>query len=266
MLRHASYLALAAALAACNNTDRSPIEAPAVAAAVARPDLPSGDSVIPKSHTFPAGRGAEIRRLFSSGAMTYPISVVSAAGTNTQFVQPHPVFVGGDRFVADVPPAFHVELDQLIAEMAKLPPAVSSTYEIPYWVIEADAASATDVPADLTELAPTLDAIIGLGKRRFKSIDRVAARTLDGERSHLTGRVIHLEATMAVDPEGLRLQIISMSLHGTWADAPGEGPSLETTLQLKPDAPIVLGDSTLASESSGVANLLLYVVRARRVD
>jgi hypothetical protein len=262
----------AAALAGgCNNTDHSPIEGalvPVVAPAppLTRTDPAIGGMIIPKSHTIPPGHSADIRKLFSSGVMSYPISVTSSAGQQTQFVQPKPVFVGPDRFIADVPPEFHVELDRLIADMAKSPPAVSAAYDVTYWVIEADAAATTEVPPDLAELAPTLAAESGLGKRRFKSIDRVAVRTLDGEKSALKGRVIQLEQTMAVDPDGIRLQLTDMALHGTWPDAPGQGPTLQTSLQLKPDVPIVLGDSTLSSESSGSANLLLYVVRARRVD
>jgi hypothetical protein len=269
MLRNSLLLAASlAALTACNNTDRSPVEMPAPGAASAFPTAAPqqlGTTIVPQSHIVPPGRTAAVRRLFSSGVMSYPISVVGSGGVQTQFVQPKPVFVTSDRFVADVPPEFHVELDRMIAEIAKSAPPVSSTYDVTYWVIEADAAPATDVPADLAELAPTFEAMPGLGKRKFKSIDRVASRTVDGEKAELRGRVIDLKQTLFADPDDLRVQL-ELRLHGVMPDATGPEPSLDTTLQLKADAPIVLGDSTLSSASEGQANLLLYVVRARRVD
>jgi hypothetical protein len=274
MQRMWTCLAVAGALAGCNEADRrpSPIEAtPATAAigptavnpaaAATRPEV----MIIPKRHAIPPGRAADVRRLFSSGAMSYPISVVSAGGAQTQFVQPKPVFIGSDSFVVDIPPEFHDELDHLLDGMAKAPPAVSSAYDVTYWVVEADSSPTTEVPPELAEVATTLEAVTGLGKRRFKSIDRVAAHTLDGNRAEIKGRVIELGQTLTADPDGLRLQL-EMHLQNTWSDNPGHGPTLETDVQLKPDLPIVLGDSTLSSASEGAANLLLYVVRARRVD
>jgi hypothetical protein len=87
------HVLLAVALAACTSRDTKlgTIEVP-------RPDQVVGGGVAPRSYDIPAGHAAEIRRLFKGGgAMGYPIAVVSAQGTQTQFVNPQPVFIGENR-------------------------------------------------------------------------------------------------------------------------------------------------------------------------
>jgi hypothetical protein len=248
---------LVIALSACNSghgNDHADASGP-----IWRKD--TGVDVVPRSHQIPAGHAADVRKMFANAAMSYPISVVSDKGTNTQFVQPPPVFLGSDHFVLSAPPEFHTEIDRVLDSLSKAPAAPSSTYDITYWIIEADVATDEQVPSELAELAPTLNALSGLGKRHFKSVDRVAAHTVDGEKSQITGRVIKLEQSLSVGADGLRLKL-ELNLRGTWTDQPDRGPQLITNLQLKPDVPAVLGDSSLATPSS----VLLYVVRARRVD
>lgn len=254
-----TLLCLAIALAACNGGHGADHDHAGSGGPMWRKD--TGVDVVPRTHSIPAGHAGDVRKMFANGAMSYPISVVSEKGTNTQFVQPPPVFLGNDHFVLSAPPEFHDEIDRVLEALSKAPAAPSSTYDITYWIVEADVATDEQVPAELDELAPTLNALPGLGKRHFKSVDRVAARTVDGEKSELTGRIIKLEQSLSVGADGLRLKL-DLELHGTWSDQPDRGPRLETYLQLKPDVPAVLGDSSLATPSS----VLLYVVRARRVD
>jgi len=59
---------------------------------------------------------------------------------------------------------------------------------------------------------------------------------------------------------------VRLHLTGLWPDRPDQGPTVETTLLVDPNKPVVLGDAAQAASSDGVANLLLYVVRVRRVD
>jgi hypothetical protein len=254
-----TFLWLALALAACNGGHRSDHDHDGSGGPMWRKD--TGVDVVPRTHTIPAGHAADVRKMFANGAMSYPVTVVSDKGANTQFVQPPPVFLGSDHFVLSAPPEFHDEIDRVLAALSKAPAAPSSTYDTTYWIIEADLATDEQVPPELEELASTLDALPGLGKRHFKSVDRVAARTVDGERSQVTGRIIKLDQSLSVGADGLRLKL-ELELRGTWVDQQDRGPRLETFLQLKPDVPAVLGDSSLATPSS----VLLYVVRARRVD
>jgi hypothetical protein len=224
-----------------------------------------GGTVVPQSHDVPAGHSGEIRRLFESGVMSYPISVVSSSGAQTQFVSPKPVFIGDHRFVVGAPPAVHAAIDQLIAGMDKTP-AMSSTYELTFWVVEADAAAEYDVPRDLAEVGPMLQKLDGLGKRHFKSLDRVAGRSRDGAETKLNGRMMKVEHKLASSPDGIELEL-ELEVLGVFGEKPDSPtPRVETKLHLPLDRPIVIGDSAQAGASDGAANLLLYVVRARRVD
>src|SRR5688500_6122562 len=93
-----ALFALAAVIPGCRDHDRSAATFATGSAAIQRPDQMVGGNVVPGGHVVPPGRVAEVRRLFESGTMSYPIAVVSAQGTQTQFVSPKPVFVGENRF------------------------------------------------------------------------------------------------------------------------------------------------------------------------
>jgi hypothetical protein len=242
-------LALAAILlAACHFTDH--------ASDNTRPIEPV---VVPRTHQIPAGHAAEVRKLFESQVICFPISVVSSAGTNTQFVNPKPSFIGSDRFVLAATPEIHDELDRLLAAMAKSPASpVSSTYTVTYWAIEADPSNESHIPAELAELDPVLKSLGALGPRTFHTIDRATTRALDGARAEIKSRALVIGQTLSLTPEALELQL-ELQLH----DNPGQ---IETKLQLAPDKPIVLGETAMGSAADPAANLVLYVVRAQRAE
>jgi hypothetical protein len=140
--------------------------------------------------------------------------------------------------------------------MGNRPGATSSTYELTYWIVDAATADKTEVPADLAEAG--LDKLTGLGARKFQLVDRVSARTRDGSKAKLGGRLTRIEHRVASGPDGIELDV-ELQLQAK----PGEpAPTIETTLQVPIDRPIVVGDSSTATAT----NLLLYVVRARRVE
>jgi hypothetical protein len=227
-------------------------------------ERPAELAVVPQSHDFPAGRAAEIRRIFDGDTLSYPITVTGDKGVQTQFVNPKPVFISESRFVVGLPPASHAALDKLIAGLGQGAAAFGATYELTYWVVEADAAAETQVSHDLEELKPTFEKLAALGTRHYKSLDRLASRTRDGENTELTGRLLHAEHRLAAGPDGIDLKLF-LQLKGVWADKPNEGPMVQTTLHVPPDVPVILGDSGLGG-SGDTSNLLLYVVRAHRVE
>jgi hypothetical protein len=253
MIRFACILAV---VAACSGRDDRAVAPAAAAQLDNRPDHVVGANVVPMSHDAPTGRASEIRALFESGAMSYPISVVSAQGVQTQFVNPKPVFVGENRFVVGAPPNVHKAIDELMAGMGKRAAPASSTYELTYWIVDATVADKTEVPAELAEAG--LDKLTALGPRKFQLVDRVSARTRDGSKAKLSGRLTRIEQRVATGPDGIELDVELLL-----TPKPGEpAPAVETTLQVPIDRPIVVGDSSTATAT----NLLLYVVRARRVE
>ncbi len=227
--------------------------------------------VFPKSHDVPPGRAAEVRRLFDGGVMSYPISVVSSAGAQTQFVQPRPVFIGENRFVVGAPAHTHDAIDRTLKAMAATaPPATAAasafgTFELTYWAIEASVASAPEVSPDLHEIGPMLTKLDGLGPRKFVMLDRISGRARDGANSDLTGRLSKIHQKLIVGPDGIDLEI-ELEIDRRLVDPKDRPLSIETTLQLPLDRAVVFGDAALGGASSGSANLMLYVVRARRVD
>jgi hypothetical protein len=250
---------LVVATVACSTRD-APTPATTTSAAVERPDQTIGGTVVPQIHDFPAGHAADIRRIFDGSALSYPISVISDKGVQTQFVNPRPVFVSDRRFVVGLPPASHAALDKLIAGLSTAPTPLGATYEITFWAVEGSSAAQPDVPADLAEIAPVLDKLAALGKRRFKSLDRVGGRTRDGAQTKLVGRLLKAEHRPIAGPDGIELEVTLQLIEDKAT------PTIETTLHLPLDQPLVIGDSAQSTATDGNANLLLYVVRAHRVE
>lgn len=244
----------------CNERDHASAAASAAAPAseVIRPDKTLGGSIVPQAHEFPPGRADDIRRLFERNVVSYPVSVVSEQGVQTQFVNPKPVFVGDHQFVVGLPPEQHVALDQMIAKLDKS--AVrSSTYELTFWAVEAVPAAKSEVASDLAEVAPMLEKLAGIGARKYRSLDRVGVRSIDGTSAKVDGRLLRVKQELQTIPKGIELEL---DLHLNTE----VGLSVEAKLQVPLDQPIVVGDSTQAATGDGPSNLLLYVVRARRVD
>jgi hypothetical protein len=258
------------ALLACNARDASvPVVTtpgpPAVPAELARPDLMVGGNVVPRTYEVPPGRASELRRIFKSGAMSYPIAVVSAQGAQTQFVQPRPEFTTDGRMIVSAPLQYHAAVEQMLHAMKAGPaPKNAGKLEIAYWVVEAVVANDVAIAPDLNEIAPTLRGLANLGKRNFKSIDRVSARVAEGVEAKVEGRLLRVEHSLASQPDAMLLEV-ALRIPGLYGDK-GEGPHIQTAVQLEADKPIVLGDTAQSASSDGSANLLLYVVRARRVD
>ncbi len=260
MTRTSSLLTLAL-LGACTSRDTklATFEVP-------RPDQMLGGNISPRSYDIPIGHAAEIRRLFKSneGAMSYPIAVVSAAGTQTQFVNPQPVFIGESRFVVGMPEGHHAALEQIVASLAtsSVPP-VAESYEMTYWVVLAKPAEVTSIASDLGEITGTLDKLGALGTQAFTLVDRVGGRVTDGDNADLRSVRTKISQKMSTDNGALQLHL---ELEENAPPDKQPGPYVKTTLRIKPDQPIVLADSALRQPVATENGLLLYVVRARRVD
>ena len=146
--------------------------------------------------------------------------------------------------------------------MAKTPPPpATSTYTVTYWAIDAEPAAAVQIPPDLDDIAPALQALGGLGPRRFRTIDRVGTRALDGFHARVKGRALGVEQTLSAGSDALELAL-ELELRDD-----GPSGSFNTKLQLAVDKPIVLGQTAAGSGAgSDTAGVVLYVVRAQRAE
>jgi hypothetical protein len=218
--------------------------------------------VVPRTHQIPAGHASEVRRLFEAQVITFPISVVSSAGTNTQFVNPTPTFLGNDRFVLAATPEIHDELDRMLAAMAKAPAIREVTYSVTYWAIEADPSASVEIPADLEDVKPVLESLKGLGPRKFKIIDRAATHSLDGMKAGVKSRELDIQQTLSSEADGLQLAL-ELQLNEQAPGSPSNS-KLHTKLDIALDKPIVLAETALeAGSGTPPENLVLFVVKAR---
>ena len=96
-----------------------------------------------------------------------------------------------------------------------------------------------------------------LGPRKFKTIDRVSTRSLDGARAEIKSHLMVVESTLSVDANALELAL-DLQLR---ADN-GHNPEVQTKLQLALDKPIALGKTTSASGSDNAGADLRTLRRA----
>src|SRR5205823_996324 len=182
-----------AALVGCTNP--SPL---ATAPVPTRPDLQIGGGVVPRIYEIPAGTGPALRRLFhQNGAMSYPIAVVGSGGAQTQFVQIQPAFLGDNRVVINAPVQYQPEIEKIIGSLQTTKPVSSATWQVTYWVVQADSAVDVAVDTDLADVEATLRGLGGIGKRRFKMLDRLDSRVLDGDKVEASGRLLEVNESLA---------------------------------------------------------------------
>lgn len=220
-----------------------------------------GYDVVPRTYQVPPHRSAEVRRLVRS--MSYPITIVTAQGAQTQFVQPTATFTSDRHFVVTAPVHFHPAIEDLLKRLASESEAARSpTYQITYWMVQAEPASDGAITPELAEIDKVLQSLTGLGKRRFRLVDRVSSRVTDGEDSAINGRIVGVKQNLESTPEGVELQV---ELQAKSAETTSV---VETRVRLRPDQAVVLGDSAAApaGNAGDVAPLVLYVVRAHPVE
>jgi len=249
--------ALALSVVACRGGDR-------VVEPSSSGPRPADIVVVPASHKIPPGHLADVRKLFEAQVITFPISVTSSAGTQTQFVNPKPTIIG-DRFLLAATPEIHAQLDTLLADIAKQPPTPPpATYQLTYWAIDATPSASTTIAPDLAELEPVLKSLAPLGPRTFKTIDRVATRSIDGTGADLKSRRLEIEQTLSADNAALELSL-DLKLNGAHPDGPPRAEKISAKFPVTLDKPVVLGQSGDA-DGSDSADLVLYVVRAQRAE
>jgi hypothetical protein len=250
--------ALAATVPACR--DQAPpatgFTTPAPAAvgpAVGR----EGYDLVPKLYDVPAGREAEIRRLLKG--MSYPVSVITANGAQTQFVPLQATFTSDRHLVINAPVQYHPAVAEIIGKLGS-GSASPQSFEVTYWIVRAEAAAKTAVAPDLAEIAPVLEGLPGLGTRRFAMLDHLSTRTTDGDDGGLDGQVANIRQKLTSMPDAVELEL-SLTVRAPGAPA---ASALETQLRIKPDQPVVLGDSAAVQTNlDAPAALLLYIVRVR---
>src|SRR4051794_13681820 len=110
-MRHPLLLVILA-LAACRGGNSAPAPAPAAPAWYSQ----FGYDLSPRVYEVPPGRAAEVRRLVKG--LQYPVSVVSAQGAQTQFVNPQPTFTSDGHVILTLPANYQAAIADLMKTVA----------------------------------------------------------------------------------------------------------------------------------------------------
>lgn len=221
-----------------------------------------------RTYAVPAGHEQDLKRLLESSS--YPVSVVSQQGTQTQFVRLNPQFTGSGYFVLSAPAGIHDGVKGLIDVLGKAPaPRAASTIEVGYWLVLGWPAAQTEVSPQLAEAADALKQLGNLGPMRFEPLEKLTLAALDGEEGETTGRLATIKQVAASGNDAVKLNVEIM-VRGF------EGPaSVQTALELKPGQFAVLARAgyTPGREARGTdltapagEPTLFYLVRARVED
>lgn len=249
-MRHPLLLVILA-LAACRSADPAAPVAPPTPASYSQ----FGYDISPRAYEVPPGRAAEVRRLVKG--LAYPVSVVSAQGAQTQFVNPQPTFTSDGHVVLTLPGNYQAAVAELMKTVVAEGPGTESAYDVSYWVVRATPGQAFMAAPELGDIQPALEKVIGLGTRVYGIVDRVATRTLDGEESSIEGRSTKVEQTVSTSPGGLELEVKLTETH-----ADGTANQIETKISLQPGQVVILGDATAPRDDKLLdGDVLLYVVR-----
>jgi hypothetical protein len=248
---------LLALLLAC----RSPQEAP-------RPcgDCPSGPTppagyptIVLKTYKVPPGQEKLVQRLLD-GTTSYPVSVVSAQGNQTQFVNPRPHFTGNGYFVLSAPETIHEGVRQLLDELGKHPAAPpQASIDTTYWLVLGWPAKDAVIPDRLAEIAPALKTLSSLGPMRFDLLERLALVALNDQEARASGQTAKIKQTASHDSGAFELRVEVETTGETLG-------RIDTTVTVKPGQFAVFGQSGFVLRGAMLTDprpTLFYVVRAQ---
>lgn len=212
-----------------------------------------------RTYKVPDGQEKLVERLLD-GTTSYPVSVVSAQGQQTQFVKPTPHFTGNGYFVLSAPESIHDGVRQLLDELAKHPaPPAQPSIDATYWLVLGWPGKDAPLPDRLGEIAPALKTLGNLGPMRFELLERVELAAIDGQTAHAQGQNVRIEQTAARDGAVFQLRIN--------VDAQGETVGkVDTTVTVKPGQFGVFGQSGFVPRGATLIEpkpTLFYVIRAQ---
>jgi hypothetical protein len=214
-----------------------------------------------RTYKVPDGQDKRVERLLRG--LSYPVQVVTAQGTQTQFVRLGPELIGDGYMTLSAPAGIHEGVRELLDQLkgSKVPPP-PATVETTFWLVLGWPAQERSLAPDLKDAAAAIDTLGDLGPMRFELLDRVQVMTIDGEDAQASGNAIdRLTVTPVVDGDSIALRL-NVRVRG------GQAPTgIETSINVKPDQYAILGQAgyvpdRAAAPPPGRASLF-YVVRAR---
>jgi hypothetical protein len=253
MTRAALLLALLAACRSAESTTRPCGDCQAGSGGATYP------IIVMRTYKVPLGQEKLVQRLLHH-TTSYPIQVVSSAGTQTQMIQPEIHFTGNGYFVLSAPENIQDGVKQLLDELAKNPPPPPpASIDTTYWLVLGWPAKDTTVPDRLNEIAPALKGLANLGPMRFDLLERVELVALDGDEARTVGLNAEVKQTAARDGNAVQLNVEIIAS----GDTTGR---VTTTVTVKTGQFAVLGQSGFVPKNTLQLDqkpTLFYVVRAQ---
>lgn len=212
-----------------------------------------------RTYQVPSGQDKTVERLLRGNS--YPIQVVSPAGTNAQFVSLRPQFTGDGYFVLSAPIGIHEGVRQLLEEL-KTHPAKSGppSVDVTYWFVLGYPSKDAVIPDQVAELAPALKSMANLGAMRFELFEKIEVNALDGEEAHTVAEHAEVRQTASIDKDSVQLRIE--------VKAAGEAAAafINTMVTTHPGQLTVLGQGGFrprGTPSSAQSSTLFYMIRAK---
>ncbi len=219
--------------------------APATASALSSA-APARTGLVVKSYDLPAGLAPEVaalvNRLLKRGDAEPPVGTAEPGASG--------------KLVVAAPAEVQSGVEEIVAQYKDAKPSPPAEIEITYWVVTAKPSDKPDLPENLKEIAPALEALsTGAGPRTFDLLEKQRLASVSGEGAKVRGRYFEI-AQVATGRDGKA--VAQVGVKGLDLKA-----SLETKLTLPAGELMILGESALESQKATPNLTVIYVARAR---
>jgi hypothetical protein len=225
---------------------------------------PDPQTTVLRTYVIPSGQQKVVERLLRGNS--YPISVVSDKGAQTQFVHLNPQFTGDGYFILSAPIGIHEGVAQLLEELKSRPPTTGPTsIETTYWLVVGYPSAKTEIPSSLDAIAPALKGISDLGTIKFEPYETLQVTALDGEEAKAIANRAQVRQTVSADKDSFDLRV-QLEMRNTTSVPVG---TIETSVRVKSGQFAVLGEAGFKPPGAQGAPLedpratLFYVLRTR---
>jgi hypothetical protein len=203
----------------------------------------ANDPLVVRRYEVPAGSAGAMRsmltRLFSRKAGALARVAISPDG--------HVVVSG--------PASIQKNVAEVIAATKVAPASPTSSVAITYWIVEGRPASEGKVDPALAEIAAPLQRVDSTFE--WRPVERLTLRSANDVTAAYEARSAEVRQTIHQSDDRIVAEL-HLRHHGP------RGSELTTRVELRPDAPVVVGTVELDAEATGERPTLYYVVRASR--
>ncbi|MCP4444351.1 MAG: hypothetical protein GY811_03270 [Myxococcales bacterium] len=240
---------LLVACLACNSKPAA--EAPAAEAPVA--DSLHTRKLTLRTYQVPGDRTEEMQRIIET--LSYPITIVSANGAQTQFVPlSNVLFTSDGSFIVNAPQEIHDGLPAVIEAVKRSEPKTISMVRVDYWLVVGRPASETNVDPSLAPIADALNSVAEkTGPMDFVRFETMQLQAIEGKWAQ--GRGLHTQIKQKATVENGKV-VLQFEIET------GDKGRIETELRLAAGQIAVLGQVGHNTEPQVSPEPVFYIAKA----